>query len=65
MSTYNGDWYIKEQLESIYAQKGVDVTLLVRDDGSRDGTCALLDYEQAEGHLTWYTGENLGLIHTA
>ena len=60
MSTYNGDWYIKEQLESIYAQKGVDVTLLVRDDGSRDGTCALLDYEQTEGHLTWYTGENLG-----
>ena len=35
MSTYNGQMYLKEQLVSIYAQKGVDCTLLVRDDGSR------------------------------
>ena len=60
MSTYNGDRYIGEQLQSIYAQKGVDVTLLVRDDGSRDTTCALLDSEQSAGHLQWYSGENLG-----
>lgn len=60
MSTYNGDRYIGEQLQSIYAQKGVDVTLLVRDDGSRDTTCALLDSEQSAGRLQWYSGENLG-----
>ena len=60
MSTYNGDKYIKEQIQSIYAQEGVDVTLLVRDDGSCDGTRALLTTEQAEGRLQWYSGENLG-----
>jgi rhamnosyltransferase len=60
MSTYNGDRYIREQLQSIYAQKGVDADLLVRDDGSRDATCVLLDNEQSEGRLQWYTGENLG-----
>ena len=60
MSTYNGDRYIGEQLQSIYAQKGVDVTLLVRDDGSRDTTCALLDSEQSAGRLQWYSGDNLG-----
>ena len=38
MSTYNGQMYLKEQLVSIYAQKGVDCTLLVRDDGSSDCT---------------------------
>lgn len=60
MSTYNGMKYIGEQLKSIYEQSGVDVSLLVRDDGSTDETCALLDDEQAAGRLTWYTGENLG-----
>ena len=60
MSTYNGDRYIREQLQSIYAQKGVYATLLVRDDGSCDATCALLDNEQSGGRLQWYAGDNLG-----
>lgn len=60
MSTYNGTRYIGEQLQSVYGQKGVEVSLLVRDDGSTDGTQALLDEEQRAGHLRWYTGENLG-----
>ena len=60
MSTYNGTRYIGEQLQSIYRQKGVEVSLLVRDDGSTDATQALLDDEQRAGRLQWYTGENLG-----
>lgn len=60
MSTYNGTRYLGEQLESIYKQKGVEVSLLVRDDGSTDGTLSLLDKEQSAGRLQWYTGENLG-----
>ena len=59
MSTYNGMRYIGEQLQSLYSQEEVEVSLLVRDDGSSDSTCALLDEEQAAGRLTWYTGENL------
>ena len=59
LSTYNGEKYIREQLESLYSQEGVSITLLVRDDGSSDSTCSVLDVEQGAGRLTWYTGENL------
>ncbi len=59
MAAYNGMQYIREQLDSIYAQEGVEVNLLVRDDGSTDGTKDLLQGEQEAGRLQWYTGENL------
>lgn len=38
MSTYNGERYLKEQIDSILNQKDVDVTLFIRDDGSQDAT---------------------------
>ena len=43
----------------MYSQEGVSLSLLVRDDGSVDSTCAVLDAEQAAGRLVWYTGKNL------
>ena len=43
MSTYNGEKYLKEQIESVIAQTGVEVHLLIRDDGSKDGTLEILD----------------------
>ena len=33
MSTYNGEKYLDEQIGSILAQEGVDVTLYIRDYG--------------------------------
>ncbi len=60
LSTYNGAKHLEEQLASIVAQEGVEVQLIVRDDGSTDGTCALLDQWQEQGRLTWYKGDNLG-----
>ena len=42
MSTYNGEKYLREQLDSILNQKDVEVTLYVRDDGSTDGTKNIL-----------------------
>lgn len=59
LSTYNGERYLKEQLQSLYSQEGVDVSLLVRDDGSSDSTHEILDVEQFAGRLKWYSGENL------
>ena len=38
MSTYNGEKYLREQLESLLNQKGVEFKIFVRDDGSTDGT---------------------------
>ncbi|WP_026459410.1 glycosyltransferase [Schaalia vaccimaxillae] len=38
MATFNGRQWIDEQVDSILNQKGVDVRLVVSDDGSTDGT---------------------------
>lgn len=43
MSTYNGIKFIKKQLDSILKQKDVDVDILVRDDGSTDGTIEVIE----------------------
>ena len=62
MSTYNGEKYLREQLDSIINQDIKDeaqLEILVRDDGSKDATHSILDEYATEGKLTWYTGENL------
>ena len=38
MSTYNGKKYIEEQILSILSQSNIHVQLIIRDDGSTDGT---------------------------
>ncbi len=60
LSTYNGEKYLEEQLESLIAQKDVDFKILVRDDGSTDSTHKILNAWQEKSLLTWYTGKNLG-----
>lgn len=60
MSTYNGEKYLAEQIDSILAQKGLKVHLLVRDDASSDKTCEILERYCEQGKLQWYSGDNLG-----
>lgn len=44
MSTYNGEKYIKEQLESILGQEGnFFLKVIIRDDGSTDATCRIVE----------------------
>ncbi len=69
MSTWNGEKYLRQQLDSILAQdceeKGAaQFCILVRDDGSRDGTCAILEEYAARypQRISWYQGENVGVI---
>lgn len=50
MSTYNGERFLEEQIESILKQKDVDVVLYVRDDGSSDRTKQILDEYQRKMH---------------
>lgn len=38
MATYNGEKYLEKQIDSILNQKNIDVSLLIRDDGSTDNT---------------------------
>lgn len=60
MSTYNGEKYLREQIDSILQQKGVNVFLLVRDDDSDDNTVEILnDYANRHNNVSYYTGNNL------
>lgn len=60
LSTYNGAEYLEEQLDSILAQTGVEVDILVRDDGSTDSTKEILQRYQDRGALNVIWGENIG-----
>lgn len=60
LSSYNGEKYIEEQLNSIFNQTLSNVSILVRDDGSKDGTTEILEGFAQQGKLCWYSGENLG-----
>lgn len=52
LATYNGEDYLIEQLDSIFSQIGVSVTVYVRDDGSSDSTVSMLEtYENQSGRL--------------
>lgn len=61
LSTYNGEKYLSEQLDSLYAQEGVEIHILVRDDGSKDDTIAILEeYNQIHHNITIFKDENIG-----
>lgn len=60
LSTYNGEKYLSEQLASLVNQQGVELEVLVRDDGSTDDTIKILDEWQSKGLLSWYSSGNLG-----
>lgn len=60
MSTYNGEKYLEEQIDSILNQQFVEIYLFVRDDGSSDGTKGILIEYAEKGRLQWYAGDNLG-----
>ena len=42
MPTYNGANFLRQQLNSIYAQKDVEIRLVIRDDASTDSTQSIL-----------------------
>lgn len=61
MATYNGQDYLQAQIDSILNQKtDIPFELIVRDDGSTDGTVQILESYREKGLLTYYTGGNLG-----
>lgn len=43
MATYNGGRFVSQQIDSILRQTYSDWVLFVRDDGSTDDTCAIVD----------------------
>lgn len=64
ISTYNGEKYIKEQLESIVNQSYENYEIHLRDDGSSDKTVSIVKefFKNYPDRFFFYQGENLGAI---
>ncbi|MCR4814948.1 MAG: glycosyltransferase family 2 protein [Lachnospiraceae bacterium] len=63
LSTYNGERFLKEQLESVFSQTGVKVHLFLRDDGSSDKTLEIAEEykETYNDSVTVIKGGNVGV----
>ena len=63
MTTYNGQSFLEEQLESILAQEHSHFELIICDDCSTDGTVAILEsYSNKDKRITVYRNiSNLGV----
>jgi glycosyltransferase involved in cell wall biosynthesis len=51
LSTFNGNKFLQQQLNSLYEQTYPDIRILVRDDGSSDSTRSILDGEHSKGRI--------------
>jgi len=62
MATYNGEKYLREQLDSILGQTYAPFEIIIQDDGSTDGTVDIAkEYVQKYGFIKLYVNEhNLG-----
>lgn len=65
MSTYNGAEHVAEQLDSVLAQDVAgcaELSVYVRDDGSKDKTRTILEAYAADGRIHYLPGDNLGVV---
>lgn len=60
LSTYNGERYIPQLLESLTLQDYPNVHVLVRDDGSSDDTVSLLKSSYRHLDIRVFEGANIG-----
>lgn len=63
ISTYNGATNIERQLDSIFSQEKVEVSVLIRDDNSTDNTVDIIKkyiLEHANFNIKLILGENIG-----
>ena len=62
MSTYNGEKYLREQIDSLLNQDYPNVEILIRDDGSKDDTKNILfEYQKKYKNIFVYYGDNVGV----
>ena len=62
MATYNGEMFLRKQLDSLYAQTLLPFEVVVVDDKSTDGTAAILqDYSLRYGLKYYVNEETLGV----
>lgn len=64
LGTYNGETFLREQLDSVLAQTYPHIEIIAVDDGSKDGTVNILhEYAARDPRIKVYVSEtNLGFI---
>jgi glycosyltransferase involved in cell wall biosynthesis len=63
LSTYNGEKYIEQQLDSLLKQDYGNVEILIRDDGSKDNTISIIEtYSKQYSNIKVIKGINKGVI---
>lgn len=64
MATYNGEKYLKEQIESILNQTYKNIRLIISDDASKDSTPQILEeYRKKDSRIEIYLNkENRGVV---
>ena len=64
MCTYNGERFLREQLDSIVNQTYADIEIVICDDGSNDDTCEIINsYASRDDRIRFVqNSENLGFI---
>lgn len=61
LTTFNGEKYLAEQINSIIQQSNSEWNLYIRDDGSTDGTISIIkDYVKKFPNLIFYKEDTLG-----
>mgnify|MGYP001557556533 FL=1 len=62
LSTYNGETYLEELLDSVLGQSYPSIQLHVRDDGSTDSTVSILQrYQAKDERISVELGSNIGV----
>ena len=62
MATYNGEKYLKEQLDSILKQIKSSDELIISDDGSTDSTCTIIrEYQKEYKNINLIDGPKMGV----
>ncbi|MBD8500982.1 glycosyltransferase family 2 protein [Paenibacillus arenosi] len=66
LSTYNGERYIRQQLDSIIEQTYPNIVILIRDDGSTDSTIPVIEsyMESYPGKIRLILGGNKGVVRS-
>lgn len=64
LATYNGEKYLKEQIDSILEQSYKNIRLIISDDCSKDGTVEIIkQYQQKDNRVILYEQKiNLGYV---
>lgn len=64
LATYNGEKYLREQIDSILNQTHTEFRLLISDDGSIDGTRDILnEYKEKDSRIeVFMQDDNLGVV---